>query len=68
MFSCTSKVGSLSVACPVYAVCLEKQYVELQNIWKFGGTVNYSSCQQLKIADLLSSCAIQCAGFKGFAS
>lgn len=68
MFTCISKVSSLSVACPVYAVYLEKQYVELQNTWKFGGTVNYSSCQQLKIAGLLSSCAIQCAGFKGFVS
>lgn len=66
MFTCFDKVRFLSVACPVYAVYLEKQYVELQNTWKFRGTVNYSSFQQLKIAGLLSSYAIQCAVFKGF--
>lgn len=68
VFTCFDKVRFLSVACPGYAVYLEKQYVELQNIWKFGGTVNYSSCQQLKISGLLSSYAIQYAVFKGFAS
>lgn len=46
---------------------LIKQYEELQNIWKINRMLNYSSCLQLKIEGLLSSYAIQCDSFKGFA-